>query len=314
MEVPKVASESRAGAPRARFEPIDALRIEGFKSIRDPVEVEIKPLTILAGRNSAGKSSLIQPLLLLKQTLEAPYDPGPVLLDGPCVRFTHAQQTLWADPEEAGAPQGWMVGVRSGSTWVDTRYALAGAELELIHTARESTQGAREVLGPGQSNTGSSLTDEDVEYLDGILGYGGWQPWVERERCGYVLCVGPYGGPATWIFDRLFNPEPFLHLIHLPGLRGNPERSYPITGVSQQFPGPFQTYTASVLMAWRDKQDPRLEGVRADLARLGLTGWVEPERREGTRVELKVSRWEGERSATSRGMVNIADVGSGSRR
>ena len=38
--------------------------------------IEIRPLTLLAGANSSGKSSMMQPLLLLKQTLEAPYDPG----------------------------------------------------------------------------------------------------------------------------------------------------------------------------------------------------------------------------------------------
>lgn len=34
----------------------------------------------------------MQPLLLLKQTLEVSYDPGPLLLEGPNVRFSHAEQ------------------------------------------------------------------------------------------------------------------------------------------------------------------------------------------------------------------------------
>ena len=36
----------------------------------------------------------MQPLLMLKQTLEAPYDPGPLLIDGPNVQFTLAEQFL----------------------------------------------------------------------------------------------------------------------------------------------------------------------------------------------------------------------------
>jgi hypothetical protein len=36
----------------------------------------------------------MQPLLLLKQTLEANYDPGALLLDGPNVRFTSTEQFL----------------------------------------------------------------------------------------------------------------------------------------------------------------------------------------------------------------------------
>ena len=42
----------------------------------------------LAGAYSAGKFSIMQPSLLWKQTLEAPFEPGPLLLNGPCVRFT----------------------------------------------------------------------------------------------------------------------------------------------------------------------------------------------------------------------------------
>src|SRR5262249_21376717 len=44
--------------------------------------------------NSSGKSSIMQPLLLMKQTLEATYDPGALLLDGPNVKFTAAHQFL----------------------------------------------------------------------------------------------------------------------------------------------------------------------------------------------------------------------------
>ena len=36
----------------------------------------------------------MQPLLMLKQTLEAPYDPGPLLIDGPNIQFTEASQFL----------------------------------------------------------------------------------------------------------------------------------------------------------------------------------------------------------------------------
>ena len=37
---------------------------------------------------------MMQAVLLLKQTLEASYDPGPLLLTGPNVRFTSADQIL----------------------------------------------------------------------------------------------------------------------------------------------------------------------------------------------------------------------------
>jgi hypothetical protein len=64
---------------------IAELQVAGFKSISHEQRIDIRPLTILAGANSSGKSSMMQPLLLLKQTLEAPYDAGPLLLNGPNV-------------------------------------------------------------------------------------------------------------------------------------------------------------------------------------------------------------------------------------
>ena len=51
------------------------ITVEGFKSISKPHTLDFRPLTLLAGANGSGKSSFMQPVLLLKQTLEAPYDP-----------------------------------------------------------------------------------------------------------------------------------------------------------------------------------------------------------------------------------------------
>ena len=47
------------------------ISIENFKSIEKLPEFELMPLTVLSGINSAGKSSFIQLLLLVKQTIEA---------------------------------------------------------------------------------------------------------------------------------------------------------------------------------------------------------------------------------------------------
>ncbi|MEQ8968775.1 MAG: AAA family ATPase [Coleofasciculus sp. C1-SOL-03] len=73
---------------------ITKISVQGFKSLYDECSIEIRPLTILAGANSSGKSSIMQPLLLMKQTLEATYDPGALLLNGPNVRFTSVEQIL----------------------------------------------------------------------------------------------------------------------------------------------------------------------------------------------------------------------------
>ena len=82
---------------KAQEEPpsIRSISVAGFKSIATKQTIEIRPLTLLAGVNSSGKSSMMQAILLLKQTIEASYDPGPLLLSGPNVRFTSADQLLF---------------------------------------------------------------------------------------------------------------------------------------------------------------------------------------------------------------------------
>ena len=87
-------SASRKPGALRNSEGFTQISVCGYKSIARRQSIDIRPLTILAGANSSGKSSMVQPLLLLKQTLEASYDPGPLLLDGPNVRFTSGDQFL----------------------------------------------------------------------------------------------------------------------------------------------------------------------------------------------------------------------------
>lgn len=56
--------------PRPPRRMIESLRLENLKSFGTTVEVELAPLTLIYGANSAGKSSLIQSLLLLKQSVD----------------------------------------------------------------------------------------------------------------------------------------------------------------------------------------------------------------------------------------------------
>lgn len=50
---------------------IENLRIQNFKSWRDTRDIRLAPITVLFGANSAGKTSIPQLLLLLKQTAES---------------------------------------------------------------------------------------------------------------------------------------------------------------------------------------------------------------------------------------------------
>ena len=57
-----------------------SLGIENFKAIGSFQKISVRPITLLFGANSSGKSSVLQSLLLLKQTLEEAEDRNSALL------------------------------------------------------------------------------------------------------------------------------------------------------------------------------------------------------------------------------------------
>ena len=57
-------------------------KVSNFKSIREDTELALGPLTIFAGANSSGKSTFIQSILLVAQTLAHKVDSRSVVLNG----------------------------------------------------------------------------------------------------------------------------------------------------------------------------------------------------------------------------------------
>ena len=55
---------------------VQAFRIQNFMCFEDSGWVELRPLTLFYGRNSAGKSAFLRSLLLLRQTLQFVREPG----------------------------------------------------------------------------------------------------------------------------------------------------------------------------------------------------------------------------------------------
>ncbi|WP_169737145.1 AAA family ATPase [Deinococcus pimensis] len=62
------------------------LSLSNFKGIDNLKELEIKPITIISGTNSSGKSSVLQSLLLLKQNMGSSIAEGPITFNG---NFVH---------------------------------------------------------------------------------------------------------------------------------------------------------------------------------------------------------------------------------
>jgi len=65
---------------------ITKITLENFKGIKDRVEIDLKPITLLFGPNSAGKSTVVQAIHYMKEILERNNtDPGKTELGGEAV-------------------------------------------------------------------------------------------------------------------------------------------------------------------------------------------------------------------------------------
>ena len=302
--------------PRGKGEGITKIAVKGFKSIAEECEIDIRPLTILAGANSSGKSSIMQPLLMLKQTLEAPYDPGALLIDGPNVQFTEASQFLSTLPD----------GKKADRFQIQIEILEFGFGLGSIQTIFRKGHNGIEIV---------EMTIGNPPYVPEPITLSSNMPKVISSRCALKLLSDNYQSKhsdSPNMITESVNRE-IAKSIHLRGLRGNPERSYRLTGTGSRYPGAFENYVATLIHEWQERTDKPLETLGNPFDRydqgeefqnysnpaailaevlniLGLTGHIRAKKIGDTRIELQVGRLLHHRN-NEIDMVNIADVGSG---
>ena len=63
------------------------IRLRNMKALEDTGDLNIKPLTLLIGPNSAGKSTVLQALLMIKQTVDSRDLRNPLAINGPWVEM-----------------------------------------------------------------------------------------------------------------------------------------------------------------------------------------------------------------------------------
>ncbi len=321
------------------IEGITKIAVKGFKSIAEECEIDIRPLTILAGANSSGKSSIMQPLLMLKQTLDASYDPGALLIDGPNAQFTEAAQFLTTLPDNRRTDS-FKIRIETHKFEVfDSVTTIFRKGQERIEIAEMTAERELETPSPSMRFTLSpdmspedikSLTDQPIipryspdelpeevrrleEFLDEFRSHirQNFIPedvdGVTRSRC--FLHLSSQEGYA--VHDITSNLATSIRdSIHLPGLRGNPERNYKMIGTGPKYPGTFENYVASVIHKWQAEENRDLKLIAAALRVLKLAGQVGTDKIDDARVELQVSRLPHD-NFDETDMVSIADVGFG---
>lgn len=347
---------------------ITRIAVSGYKSLAEECSIEIAPLTILSGANSSGKSSIMQPLLLMKQTLESTYDAGSLKLNGANVRLTSTDQifTKSTNSSHNYASNSFAIEVEldrqkslqnifgkenltKGTQVTSSLYKINNNELTISldmknddilriipTTARNEIQSSYDdnlkqlkQLIHAENKSGSKSRIKSLNRLLDSLERTSHLS-VKRHQCFlYVdsIDLSAQISLAT-IFHSKSTPLDLLYsfgerglchfvemrirqLIHVPGLRGNPERTYPVSSVGNEFTGTFENYVASIIHEWKVNKDKRLKQLSEALQFLGLTWKIDTKQIDDTQVEVRVARVTNKGNSKSTDMVSIADVGFG---
>jgi predicted ATPase len=316
------------------------LTVGGYKSIADPLELTLKPLTIIAGANSSGKSSFLQPFLLLKQTIDASFDAGPLLLHGPNVRLTKWEQAINRGKNRTRARLNLEIGLMIEDKGFHNRYAWDSAKgIRLVETTYRGTpQTTAETPFGGtpaatynrNMNSAAIEATFDKTLRDFTRAFYSRTKtkqdvlFVIEERRGFLEpelrirrgSSGPQVLSIATLTDGYSTKfvEFISSIMHVPGLRGNPERSYLSSSVGGTFPGTMDQYVASMIDTWQrgsTAQKAKLHSVADDLEQLGLTWKVAAQRIDDIQIELLVGRLPHAQQGGAQDLVNIADVGFG---
>lgn len=319
-------SERAFSRRRARKDVEDLwLWVEGYKAIRHETRVRVAPLTIISGVNSSGKSSFIQPFLMMKQTLDSAFDPGALLLHGPNVKITNHEQIMSRGKARTDVVTSFTAGMSIGD---DSRsVTFAARDQNIVITEDVIQSGPRRISlheqmsQKRQAELKEEFSDIAIRYV-GIFGEGAvapeWEFAVARNRCFLELELAFNEDAHAFrlrVSDEIADDAQWVNLlrgiIHVPGLRGNPERIYSRSAVGPTHPGTFETYVASVVFEWSNRSDPRLTQLGMQLEHLGLTWKLSAKKLNDASIELNVGRMPHAQQGGARDLVNVADVGFG---
>lgn len=309
---------------------LTSVEIEGFKSVRDTIKLEIGSLNILCGANSSGKSAYMQPLLLLKQTLEASYTPDMFKLSGSNVTFDYYSNFLNIDTGclRILLKASGINNKQSSAAWqvylnrIDSALTLGHHSFKLELKSPIYSEPVSQELKIDYVN--NKLERYSSKEYDNII-YGRNSDYsseydVNTKSMPFANGdIAPFLAHKSYVIFpnnilRLFSPADIVcevvnnllsKLIHLQCLRTR-SRYFPATSVSSgTFPGHFEDYMASLIMHWAANHADKLEKLVGYLADLELGAGVRA--RKFTDDQLMVET----RLANSDHYHNIVDMGVG---
>ncbi len=289
------------------------LRLTNFKVWRDTGDVALGPVTLLLGTNSSGKSSLIQSLLLLKQTVLAPDRSVHLSLSGDeataLFDFGSFETVLL---QGAGAPRQFSIAFdfeRAAATGVsrgsfECHYGQTAARSVAVHDLRLSMDDRQ--FRAVRREKGAYAIAVDGKTLPGVRG-----PHYAPERSiafsAHAVSRLGHDGPVVEDLSLAIRRE-LEQIRYLGPLRRRPQRDYAWQKAAPGDIGSDGARTADVLMASAllkgNDQGQVVNGVSKWLQRMKVADRLEVRQLgRASRYELVVHR--------DGLMTNVSDVGIG---
>lgn len=225
---------------------ITHIRMKNFKSWKDSGKVQLAPLTGFFGTNSSGKSSLLQMLLLLKQTVGS----EDILFfgnNGSLVNLGNFREVIHA--HESDSDLHLQIACKLSHSFPE----MLTTSFQLTHFAFGTV--IREKEGKPSvssfhykslcSNTGITWENNILTNVDNNLING-----TDIQNCyGNPLSIGT-GTKGLEAFTSVFE-ELFSHVFYLGPTRVHPQRQYQWEGSHPQDLGQFGNKTVDALLSAR---------------------------------------------------------------
>ena len=237
------------------------IRIENFKCLRDTKGLEIRPLTFLVGPNSSGKSSIMQAILALKQTVESGDMKSPLILKDYIdlgsykdVVFEHNMgNDIKISFEDINANK-WSVifsaqekGIKAGKIFVKSfefsPARAAGLSVSGEKVSLRLPQRIRTVKERDGSSYETMIDDEIITTGYDLKKFYLFYPTekIETSSEEEIKLFYPYF-VITALTESLFS-----HIYHIGPLRHEPERVYSASGASPQSVGRSGQWTIDMI-------------------------------------------------------------------
>lgn len=147
--------------------------IQNFKPILDSGDLKLAPVTVLAGRNSSGKSSLIQSILMIAQTLSSRILDRALLPNGPMVQLGTFEDILSEQTNLRTITVGFELEMGHEESVTPIRYrrgrAIGSILIDRFNRPIKSVKVVAQFRSASSNGTGASAIEASKVHVENVL-------------------------------------------------------------------------------------------------------------------------------------------------